>query len=134
LLRISDSAAWQSGESIYSPAMPVVDEPMVLDLGPDAPRVWIEAMPAIVRETHSGAMTPSSHGQRVSSITAKTLGDAVKAVALALQGELSGTGAEKLSLGFGLSIDTSGRALIGASGTIRVQLEWSKPKPKDEEE
>lgn len=112
--------------------MPVVDEPMVLELGPDAPRVWIEAMPAIVRETHSGAMTPSNHGQRVRSITASTLGDAVKAVALALQSELSGTGAEKLSLGFGLSIDTSGRALIGASGTVRVQLEWSKPKASDD--
>jgi hypothetical protein len=111
--------------------MPVVDEPMVLELGPDAPRVWIEAMPAIVRETKSGAMTPSSHGQRVASITAKTLGDAVKAVALGLHKELSGTGAEKLSLGFGMSVDTSGRALIGATGTFRVQLEWSKAKSEE---
>ncbi len=108
--------------------MSVVDAPMVLELGPDAPRVWIEAMPAIVRETNSAAMTPSSHAQRIGSITTAMLGDAIKAVALGLQTELSGTGAEKLSLGFGLSIDTSGRVLIGASGTLRVQLEWSKPK------
>lgn len=113
--------------------MPVVDEPLVLELGPDTPRVWLETMPAIVRETNSGAMTPSSRAQKVDSVTAKTLGDAVRAVALALQKELSSTGAEKLSLGFGLSIDTSGRALIGASGTLRVQLEWSKPKPKSDE-
>jgi hypothetical protein len=108
--------------------MPVVDEPLVLELGPDTPRIWLEAVPAIVRETNSAAMTPSSHGQRVGSISAKALGEAVRGVALAVQKELGSTGAEKLSLGFGLSIDTNGRALIGATGTFRVQLEWSKPK------
>ena len=33
---------------------------------------------------------------------------------------------DKISLGFALSVDTNGRVLIGAAGTIRVQLEWRK--------
>jgi hypothetical protein len=106
--------------------MPIADEPLVLDLGEQGPKVWLEAMPAIVRETGS-AMTPSNHGQRVRQVPTAVISDVVKAVAKQLQSDLESSDLDKVSLGFALSVDTSGRVLIGASGTFRVQLEWRKP-------
>jgi hypothetical protein len=105
--------------------MPIADEPLVLDLGEQAPKVWLEAMPAIVRETGS-SMTPSSHGTRIRQVPTAVISDVVKAVAKRLQDDLQNTDLDKVSLGFALSVDTSGRVLIGASGTFRVQLEWRK--------
>ena len=110
--------------------MPIADEPLVLDLGERGPKVWLEAMPAIVRET-SSAMTPSSHGQRIRAVPTSTISDVVKAVAEQLRAELETAELDKVSLGFSLSVDTHGRALIGASGTFRVQLEWRKPSSGD---
>jgi hypothetical protein len=106
--------------------MPIADEPLVLDLGEQGPKVWLEAMPAIVRETGS-AMTPSKHGQRVARVSTEAISDVVKAVAKQLRNELQDAELDKVNLGFALSVDTSGRVLIGASGTFRVQLEWRKP-------
>jgi hypothetical protein len=106
--------------------MPIADEPLVLDLGEQGPKVWLEAMPAIVRETGSATMTPSSHGQRVRQVPTAVISDVVKAVAKQLQTDLQSSDLDKVSLGFALSVDTSGRVLIGASGTFRVQLEWRK--------
>lgn len=105
--------------------MPIADEPLVLDLGEQAPKVWLEAMPPIVRETGS-AMTPSRHGQRVRQVSTAAISDVIKAVAKQLQAELGSSELDKVNLGFALSVDTSGRVLIGASGTFRVQLEWRK--------
>jgi hypothetical protein len=106
--------------------MPIADEPLVLDLGEQAPKVWLEAMPAIVRETGS-ALGTSSHGQRVKQVPTAVISDVIKAVSKQLREDLKGTELEKVSLGFALSVDTTGRVLIGASGTFRVQLEWRKP-------
>jgi hypothetical protein len=108
--------------------MPIADEPLVLDLGDDGPKVWLEAMPAIVRETGS-SMTPSSQGQRVAKVDTAVISAVVKAVAKQLREELQGADADKVGLGFALSVDTSGRVLIGASGTFRVQLELRRPDP-----
>jgi cytochrome oxidase Cu insertion factor (SCO1/SenC/PrrC family) len=108
--------------------MPIADEPLVLDLGDQGPKVWLEAMPAIVRETGS-AMTPSTHSQRVKTIGTAAISDTVKAVAKQLGQEFQQAELDKVSLGFSLSVDTSGRVLIGASGTFRVQLEWRKANP-----
>lgn len=105
--------------------MPIADEPLVLDLGEQAPKVWLEAMPAIVRETGS-ALGTSSQGQRVKQVPTAAISDVVKAVAKQLKDELQASDLDKVSLGFALSVDTSGRVLIGASGTFRVQLEWRK--------
>jgi hypothetical protein len=105
--------------------MPLADEPLVLDLGDQGPKVWLEAMPAIVRETGS-AMTPSTQGQRVAKIATTTISDVVKAVAKQLRDELHDAEPDKINLAFALSVDTSGRVLIGASGTFRVQIEWRK--------
>ena len=106
--------------------MPIADEPLVLDLGEQGPKVWLEAMPAIVRESGS-AMTPSTHGQRVSSVATSAISDVVKAVAKQLRDNMQDAELDKVSLGFALSVDRNGRVLIGASGTFRVQLEWRKP-------
>ncbi len=106
--------------------MPIADEPLVLDLGEQGPKVWLEAMPAIVRETGS-SMTPSTHSQRVQTIPTAAISEVVKAVAKQLRDELHDAELDKVSLGFALSVDTSGRVLIGASGTFRVGLEWRKP-------
>jgi len=105
--------------------MPIADEPLMLDLGDAGPKVWLEAMPAIVRESRSD-MTPSSHGQRVATIATSTISDVVKAVASQLRDELEDADPDKIGFGFALSVDTSGRVLIGASGTFRVQLEWRR--------
>jgi hypothetical protein len=105
--------------------MAIADQPLLLDLGDDGPTVWLEAVPAIVRETGS-AMTPSTHSQRVEKISTKAVTEVVKSVARQLREELADEDPDKISLGFALSVDTSGRVLIGASGTIRVQLEWRK--------
>ena len=107
--------------------MPIADEPLVLDLGEQAPKVWLEAMPAIVRETGS-ALGTSGHGQRVKQVPTSAISDVIKAVAKQLKEDLHSSDLEKVSLGFALSVDTSGRVLIGASGTFRVQLEWRKPE------
>ena len=105
--------------------MPIADQPLILDLGEDGPKVWFEAVPAIVRESSSD-MTPSTHSQRVDSISTEVLTGVVKGVARKLREELADEDPDKVSLGFALSVDTSGRVLIGASGTVRVQLEWRK--------
>ncbi len=106
--------------------MPIADEPLVLDLGEQGPKVWLEAVPAIVRETGS-AMTPSTHSQRIDEVTTATVSDVVKSIAERLREDLSDAQLDKVSLGFALSVDTSGRVLVGASGTFRVQLEWRRP-------
>jgi hypothetical protein len=105
--------------------MAIADQPLLLDLGEDGPTVWLEAVPAIVRET-SSAMTPSTRGQRVEQISTKVISDVVKSVARKLREDLADEDPNKISLGFALSVDTSGRVLIGASGTVRVQIEWRK--------
>ncbi|PRQ07614.1 hypothetical protein [Enhygromyxa salina] len=111
--------------------MPIADEPLVLDLGDQGPKVWLEAMPAIVRETGS-AMTPSTHSQRVATVGTAAISDVVKAVAKQLEAELQQANLDKVNLGFSLSVDTSGRVLIGASGTFRVQLEWRKSEDSNQ--
>ncbi len=111
--------------------MPIADEPLVLDLGQDGPKVWMEAVPPIMRE-HGSAMTPSVHGRRVDGISTTQLGEAIKAVAKRLREELHDTDPEEVSLGFGLSVDTSGRILIGATGTLRVQIRWGRPDAKED--
>lgn len=105
--------------------MAIADQPLLLDLGEDGPTVWLEAVPAIVRETGS-AMTPSSQGQRIDKISTQALSDAIKVVARKLHKDLATEGPDRISLGFALSVDTSGRVLIGAQGTVRVSLEWRK--------
>jgi hypothetical protein len=105
--------------------MPIADEPLVLDLGDQGPKVWLEAMPAIVRETGS-AMTPSTHSQRVATVGTAAISDVVTAVAQQLQSELQRADLDKVNLGFSLSVDTSGRVLIGSTGTFRIQLEWRR--------
>lgn len=106
--------------------MAIADKPLQLDLGDDGPTVWLEAVPAIVRET-SSAMTPSTHSQRVDKISTEVLSSVVKGVARKLREDLADEDPDRVSLAFALSVDTSGRVLIGASGTVRVQLEWRKP-------
>jgi hypothetical protein len=105
--------------------MAIADQPLLLDLGDDGPTVWLEAVPAIVRETGS-AMTPSTHSQRVDKVSTEVVTGVVKSVARKLREDLADEDPDKVSLAFALSVDTSGRVLIGASGTIRVQLEWRK--------
>jgi hypothetical protein len=105
--------------------MAIADQPLQLDLGEDGPTVWLEAVPSIVRET-SSAMTPSTQGQRVHKITTKAMAEAIKGVARSLHKDLAADGPDRISLGFAISVDTSGRVLIGAQGTVKVQLEWRK--------
>lgn len=105
--------------------MAIADQPLLLDLGENGPTVWLEAVPAIVRES-GAAMTPSKHSQRVESISTKVISDVVKGVARKLRDELADDEPEKINLSFAISVDTSGRVLIGASGTVRVQIEWRK--------
>jgi hypothetical protein len=105
--------------------MAIADQPLLLDLGDDGPTVWLEAVPAIVRESGS-AMTPSKHAQRIESVTTRVISDVVKSVARKLRDDLADDEPEKINLSFAISVDTSGRVLIGASGTVRVQIEWRK--------
>ena len=105
--------------------MAIADKPLLLDLGEDGPTVYLEAVPAIVRET-SSAMTPSTRSQAVEQISTKVISDVVKGIARKLRDDLADEDPNKISLGFALSVDTSGRVLIGASGTVRVSIEWRK--------
>jgi hypothetical protein len=105
--------------------MAIADHPLLLDLGEDGPTVWLEAVPAIVREAGS-AMTPFKHSQRVDKISTQVISDAVKGIARKLRDDLAGENPDKISLAFALSVDVSGNVLIGASGTVRVQIEWRK--------
>ena len=109
--------------------MPIADQPLLLDLGEAGPTVWLESVPAIVRESGS-AMTPSTHSQRVDRITTKAISEVVKSVSRALREELKSEDPDRVSLGFALSVDTGGRVLIGAQGTVRVQIEWRKDADK----
>lgn len=105
--------------------MAIADQPLLLDLGENGPIVWLEAVPAIVRESGS-AMTPSKHSQRIEKISTQVISDVVKGVARKLRDDLADEEPDKINLSFAISVDTSGRVLIGASGTVRVQIEWRK--------
>jgi hypothetical protein len=105
--------------------MALADQPLLLDLGEDGPTVWLEAVPAIVRET-SSAMTPSTRSQRIEKISTQVISDVVKGVARKLREDLADDDPNKISLSFALSVDASGRVLIGSTGTVRVSIEWRK--------
>lgn len=111
--------------------MAIVDQPLLLDLGEGGPTVWLEAVPAIVRETAGSGMTPSMHSQRVDKISTKAIAAVVKTVSRTLREELAAEDPDRVSLSFGISVDTSGRMLIGAQGTVRVQIEWRKDSSKE---
>jgi hypothetical protein len=105
--------------------MALADQPLLLDLGEDGPTVWLEAVPAIVRET-SSAMTPSTRSQRIEKISTTVISDVVKGIARKLREDLAEDDPNKISLSFALSVDASGRVLIGSNGTVRVSIEWRK--------
>jgi hypothetical protein len=105
--------------------MAIADQPLILDLGEGGPTVWLEAVPAIVRESGS-TLTPSMHSQRVEKISTRAISEVVNGVARRLREELRAEDPDRVSLSFALSVDTGGRVVIGAQGTVRVNLEWRK--------
>jgi hypothetical protein len=111
--------------------MAIADQPLLLDLGEGGPTVWLEAVPAIVREAGS-AMTPSTHSQRIDKISTKVIADVVKSVSRTLRADLASEDPDRVGLSFALSVDTSGRVLIGATGTVRVHIEWRRVSASDE--